>query len=65
MKLNLRNIFYLIVGLNVLENLEKKAAYVDWHKQQRKIIYVLFSIHGFSQDLQSLAKIRKDIYLLS
>lgn len=53
------------VGLNVLENLEKKAAYVDWHKQQRKIIYVLFSIHGFSQDLQSLAKICKDIYLLS
>ena len=53
------------VGLNVLENLEKKAAYVDWHKQQRKIVYILFSIHGFSQDLQALAKIRKDIYLLS
>lgn len=53
------------VGINVLTNLEQKAAFVEWQKEKRKTMYVLFSIHGFSEELQAIAKARKDILLLS
>lgn len=51
------------VGINILEQLEQKAAFVDWHKNDRTTIYVLFSINGFSTDLLALAKERNDVIL--
>ena len=52
------------VGLNVLTALEQKAKFVDWHKHNRKVWYVLFSINGFTEDLKELAKTREDLRLL-
>ena len=51
------------VGVNVLQELEKKAQQVEWHKQNRKEHYILFSIHGFTDDLQALAQQRDDLLL--
>ena len=53
------------VGINVLTALEQKAAFVDWHKETRTTMYILFSIHGFSEDLRAAAAVRKDILLIS
>ena len=52
------------IGLNVLAQLEQKAAFVEWHREKRSVIYVLFSIHGFSEDLKSAAAARKDVLLV-
>ncbi len=53
------------VGGNVLVELEKKSSFVDWHRGDRRLFYVIFSIHGFSEDLQCTAKAREDVLLLS
>ncbi|MFV0636999.1 ATP-binding protein [Mitsuokella sp. WILCCON 0060] len=53
------------VGINVLTALEQKAAFVDWHKETRTTMYILFSIHGFNEDLRAAAAVRKDILLIS
>ncbi len=53
------------VGINVLTALEQKAAFVDWQKNDRKTLYILFSIHGFSEDLRTVAAARDDVMLLS
>lgn len=53
------------VGINVLQALEKKTAYINWHNEQRQVVYILFSIHGFSQELQELVTIRQDVLLVS
>lgn len=53
------------VGLNVLQALEEKAAFVNWQKGQRHTVYLLFSIHGFTPDLEKVAAARKDLLLLS
>lgn len=52
------------VGINILSQLEQKASFVDWHKEKRKIIYILFSISGFSDDLKSVAAKREDVILI-
>lgn len=52
------------LGLNILSQLEQKASFVDWHKEKRKIIYILFSINGFSDELKSLAAEREDVILV-
>ena len=52
------------VGLNILSRLEQKAAFVDWHKEKRKTIYILFAINGFSDDLKSVAAARDDLILV-
>ena len=51
------------VGVNVLSELEQKAAFIDWHKRDRKVFYVLFGINGFSDDLIALSKLRDNIIL--
>lgn len=51
------------MGANVLYALEEKAAQVEWNKNSRKVWYVLFSISGFTADLEELAKTRQDIVL--
>lgn len=53
------------VGINVLSALEEKARFVKWHNEDRRIIYVIFSINGFSDDLRALSGIRKDLLLYS
>lgn len=53
------------VGMNVLRSLEEKALGISWEKGRRKIWYVLFSVSGFSEELQDAAKERQDILLVS
>ena len=52
------------VGMNVLQALERKAARVSWREGQRKVVYILFSIHGFLEDLRELAQLRQDVILM-
>ena len=49
---------------NKLTELEQKSAFVDWNKEKRAVVYVLFGIHGFREDLQAIAKTRNDIILV-
>ena len=51
------------VGLNVLQALEQKALQVSWHSETRKTLYVLFSIHVYTAELQQLAMQRQDLIL--
>lgn len=51
------------VGINILNDLEKKSMQVNWKKSERKVWYVLFSANGFTPELEQLAKTRNDIIL--
>ncbi len=51
------------VGLNILENLEKKASSLLKAGRYKKIYYALFSKSGFSDDLLKLKDIRDDVLL--
>lgn len=51
------------VGLDVFAALQKKAQAVDWKRESRRDHYVLFSINGFSAELQALAQKRDDLLL--
>ncbi len=51
------------VGLNILLQLEQNAAFVDWHKDGRRTVYIIFSVNGFSDDLIAAAKARDDVIL--
>jgi hypothetical protein len=52
-------------GLDVLNELEQKANKVEWKKETRRNHFILFSINGFSDELTELAKVRKDLILMS
>lgn len=52
------------VGLNVLKGLQEKATAIDWNRDTRKIVYVLFSIRGFTPELRKIAKTRQDVLLV-
>ena len=52
------------MGINILAQLEQKAEFVDWHKDTRQTVYILFSINGFSVDLQAVASARHDVILV-
>ena len=52
------------VGSNILSQLEQKTTFVDWHKNSRKTIYMIFSINGFTEDLYAVAKSREDVMLI-
>ena len=49
------------VGVNILTELEQKAAFVDWHKGKRKTVYIIFSVNGCSEELAAVGKIREDV----
>lgn len=51
------------VGMNVLQSLEEKSKLVDWNQNKRNNHYILFSIHGFTEDLIEYAKTRKNLIL--
>ncbi|MFA4830902.1 MAG: ATP-binding protein [Patescibacteria group bacterium] len=44
------------VGTNIYEDLKKKAAKVDWNKNDRKEYYILFSKSGFTEEMIKIAK---------
>ena len=44
------------VGTNIYEDLKKKAAKVEWNKNDRKEYYILFSKSGFTEELVKIAK---------
>ena len=52
------------VGEDVLRGLEEKSACVGWRMQERKVWYVLFSVSGFTPELQSEALRREDLMLI-
>lgn len=51
------------VGINVLDALEEKAKAVDWNRSIRREHFILFSIHGYTEELEALAKRRRDLVL--
>ena len=51
------------VGINILADLDEKAKKVSWKQKNRKVWYVLFSVGGFTPELEALAKERNDITL--
>ena len=51
------------VGVNILTELVQKAAFVDWHKDKRKTVYIIFSVNGYSEELTAVGKIREDVIL--
>ena len=51
------------VGIDVLNKLEEKAGYVEWKQNTRRQWFVLFSISGFTEELEKLAVSRNDILL--
>jgi hypothetical protein len=51
------------VGLNILEALEQKAARVRWGGDNRKTSFAIFSISGFTKELQEIAESRDDVFL--
>lgn len=52
------------IGVNILTELEQKAAFVNWNQDTRITIYVLFSINGFSDGLITVSKARNDVILI-
>lgn len=44
------------VGTNIYEELKKKAAKVEWNKDDRKEYYILFSKSGFTEEMVKIAK---------
>jgi len=51
------------VGTDILDDLERKARLVDWHRGERKECFVLFSRTGFTANLEILAAERRDLLL--
>jgi hypothetical protein len=51
------------VGLNIYEELKKKAARVAWQQGDRKEYYILFSKSGFTPDMIRVAK-RDGVFLV-
>lgn len=52
------------MGISVLQSLEAKAEKVPWHKNNRKVWYVLFSAGGFTDTLKEMEKTREDLLLV-
>ena len=51
------------VGINILKELEKKSEFVSWEAGRRKTHYVLFSINGFTPELERYVATRPDVKL--
>ncbi len=49
----------------VLEKLKEKADYVPWKKDDRQLVYALYSFTGFSDNLQKMAKANQNLYLFN
>ena len=53
------------VGIDVLNELERKSVQVEWQQGIRKDHFILFSVNGFTNELTELSKVRKDLILMS
>ena len=51
------------VGVSVLRSLEEKAYSVEWRRPMRKVWFILFSISGYTDELQQIAATRNDLIL--
>lgn len=51
------------VGLDVLEHLKQKSQSVKWNRDSRHEYYILFSIHGFTKELETYAAQHNNILL--
>lgn len=51
------------VGLDVLEHLKQKSQNVKWNRDSRHEYYILFSIHGFTKELETYAAQHNNILL--
>lgn len=49
--------------VDILYQLQEKAKRVAWHRDDRRELYCIFSIGGFSRQLKELAAARDDIFL--
>ena len=52
------------MGLNVLYDLEKKAATIRWNKDDQRMWYVLCSANGYTDELKNAVAERKDVVLM-
>lgn len=52
------------VGINVLRDLEAKAARVPWERDGRTDMFAFFSVSGFTDALRELAEARDDVLLV-
>jgi len=52
------------VGVSMLRDLEEKARTIPWERERRGTWYVLFSVNGFTSELQQLAAERNDVVLV-
>jgi hypothetical protein len=43
--------------------LEEKAVSVPWRQGSRKLWYILFSVNGFTKELQEQVNYREDVIL--
>lgn len=51
------------IGANILAALEEKAELVDWNRNGRQEFFALFSISGFTRELQKIAAERSNVFL--
>lgn len=51
------------VDVDVFYQLQEKAGHVTWHRDDRKELYCIFSMNGFTPRLQELAGSREDLIL--
>lgn len=51
------------IGISVLERLKEKAACVEWNYGNRNEYFVLFSIHGFTEELVEYARTAGNVVL--
>ena len=52
------------VGINVLDALKRKASQVERQGKERNEYYILFSINGFTPELESLAQQEENLLLM-
>lgn len=52
------------VGLDILAQLKRKAKNVEWNRDFRHEYYVLFSIHGFTEELKEYAASHANVLLM-
>ena len=53
------------IGANLFYQLDQKGKEIPWNRNGRKEYYLLFSKSGFTPELSSMAKERKDLKLIS
>ncbi|MBI4653102.1 ATP-binding protein [Candidatus Kuenenbacteria bacterium] len=52
-----------LVGVNIYENLKRKAKLVDWYKDKRKENFILFSKVGFTEGMVKIAN-KENVFLV-